>query len=258
MKNTPLWIKEKILRAKSLILFLDYDGTLAEFAPNPDVVIPDDRIIGLVSRLLKDPRMVVAIVSGRRLQHIEKLVPVGGVWLAGTYGVELRRPDGKLIKRLVFDDLRPALSKIKPEWQALIEGKTGFYLEDKGWSLALHAKDAPELEAENVIEKAYKIGQSAIQDAKFQLLGGNKFIEISPQLIDKGDTVEFILQNYLERNILPIYIGDDDKDEVAFRIVKRFGGVTIYVTDITNTKLSDMTLGDSKEVHQWLDELLKI
>jgi len=211
-----------------------------------------------VSRLIKNPRIFIAIISGRRLQHIEKLVPVEGAWLAGTYGVELKKPDGKLIQRLVYDNFRPTLNRVKPEWQVLINGRPGFYLEDKGWSLAIHAKDAQHLEAENIIAKAYKIGERNIHNAQFQLLGGNKFIEISPQLIDKGETVEFILQNYPDRNLLPIYIGDDDKDEVAFRTVKRFGGITIYVTDKMDTNISDMILGDSEEVRQWLEDLLKI
>ena len=33
---------ERIAHAERLWLFLDYDGTLAEFAPTPDHVFPDD------------------------------------------------------------------------------------------------------------------------------------------------------------------------------------------------------------------------
>ena len=52
---------------ENLFLFLDYDGTLAEFAPNPDIVLPDDELIQLLTRLKANPKVDLAVVSGRRL-----------------------------------------------------------------------------------------------------------------------------------------------------------------------------------------------
>ena len=78
------------LKGKHVDLYLDYDGTLAPFAPTPDDVLPDESVIGLISQLADSPNVRVSIVSGRRLGHIRKLLPINGILLAGTYGVELR------------------------------------------------------------------------------------------------------------------------------------------------------------------------
>ena len=47
---TPIQITDQVLRADRLWLFLDYDGTLASFAPSPEVVAPDLQVIDLAAR----------------------------------------------------------------------------------------------------------------------------------------------------------------------------------------------------------------
>jgi trehalose 6-phosphate phosphatase len=74
----------KIRRSEHARLFLDYDGTLAELAPSPDHVTPDSEVIALVTELAEHPRIRLAVVSGRRLGHIEALLPISGAILAGT------------------------------------------------------------------------------------------------------------------------------------------------------------------------------
>ena len=146
--ETAHQVHERLAQAERLRLFLDYDGTLADFAPTPEHVNPDPELVDLIGRLARHPRFRVAVVSGRRLGHVQKLVPVPGVLLAGTYGVELQTPEGERIDRLDYDRVRPTLDALKPRWAALIAGRQGFFLEDKGWALALHARFAAEDEAD--------------------------------------------------------------------------------------------------------------
>jgi len=52
-------------------------------------------------------------------------------------------------------------------------------------------------------------------------LGGHKFLEIGPTLAHKGRTVDYLLDRYPWPGALPIYLGDDDKDEKAFGVIAR-------------------------------------
>ena len=79
MKNTPNWVTRRISESIGLWIFLDYDGTLAEFAPPPQHVLPDPEIIRLIESLTNLANVSVAVISGRRLDHVQKLVPVQGV-----------------------------------------------------------------------------------------------------------------------------------------------------------------------------------
>ena len=208
-------------------LFLDYDGTLARFAPNPDVILPNSELIYILHEINKLDSIRLAIISGRRLGHIRSLVTIDGIWLAGSYGLEMIDPRGNEVHLLDFDHLRPGLEIIKPTWQALIDGKEGFYLEDKGWSLAIHANGSDIQEVNLVLANARRIDVPK----GFHLKSTHKFIEICPPKADKGVAVEYILNSEKFNDALPIFIGDDPRDEEGFAAVQSVGGVGIIVTE---------------------------
>ncbi len=257
MPGIPEWVEGRLARAERLWLFLDYDGTLADFAPTPEHVYPDPELVDLLSRLAQHPGLRVAVVSGRRLSHVQRLVPVPGLLLAGTYGVELQTPEGDRIDRLDYGTIRPALEALKPQWAALIAERDGFFLEDKGWALALHARFADEREAGHVLAAARSLAAGAIREAPglFRLLGGHKFLEIGPELAHKGRAVAYMLDRYPWPGALPLYLGDDDKDEEAFGVIKRHGGIAVLVAAQARDTEADFRLESPQAARQWLARL---
>jgi trehalose 6-phosphate phosphatase len=251
----PSRVEKQLAAAERVRLFLDYDGTLADFAPTPEHVNPDPGLVDLLARLADHPRFRVSVVSGRRLGHVEKLVPVAGVLLAGTYGVELRLPDGKRIDRVSYDSVRPSLEAVKPQWAALIDGREGFFLEDKGWALALHARFAEEGEAQDVLTAARTIAGEVPSDL-FRVLGGPRFLEIGPRLAHKGRTVDYLLARYPWPGALPVYLGDDDKDEEAFGVVKAHAGIAILVSREPRETRADGRLESPQTARRWLEHFL--
>jgi trehalose 6-phosphate phosphatase len=239
-----------------LWLFLDYDGTLADFAPTPDIVSPDAALIALLSALHEKPDLRLAVISGRRLKHVRSLVPIPGIWLAGTYGIELLTPGGEQLERLDYRSIRPALEGLKLEWHSLIGDHSGFYLEDKGWSLAIHARYATDQEAAETLSAARDQAQTALKDGNLRLQGGHKFLEICPQQADKGETLEHILSSDVFPGALPVYIGDDDKDERAFSAVNARQGIAIVVMAEVRPTQAGYTLANPAAVRAWLKALL--
>jgi trehalose-phosphatase len=255
MTCTPEGVYKQIRQAERLWLFLDYDGTLADFAPTPEHVNPDPEIIDLLIRLFQHPRIRLAVVSGRRLAHVQVLAPIPGVWLAGTYGIELQTPTGEQINRLEKDTIRPTLDTLKPRWLQLIAGRPGFFLEDKGWSLALHARFVDEDEAEQALAVARRIATETVSLGPFRLLGGHKFLEIGPKLAHKGQTVEHLLRHSPWPGALPLYLGDDDKDEEAFGVIKASGGMAILVAPEPRETQADCRLDSPHAARHWLKTL---
>ncbi|MEJ2207855.1 MAG: trehalose-phosphatase [Anaerolineae bacterium] len=266
----------RLAAAASLRLFLDYDGTLADFAPTPDHVEPDPDLVALLRRLAAVPSLRVAILSGRRLSHVQKLVPVPGILLAGTYGLELRTPahdgPGERFDRLDYEAIRPVLETIKPRWAELMaaggdEARPGFYLEDKGWSLAIHARFADPDETEEVLARARRFATETIEahDGElFRLLGGHKFLEIGPRLAHKGRTIDYLLDlppdhpaGYLAAwpGAPLLYVGDDDKDEEAFEVIQARGGTAIVVMSRPRETRADYRLESPADTRRWLRAL---
>jgi trehalose 6-phosphate phosphatase len=252
-------VQKRLARAERIRLFLDYDGTLAEFAPTPDHVRPDPEVVSLIGQLAQNPRFRVAVVSGRRLGHVRTLVPVPGVLLAGTYGVELQTPEGAQINRLDYDGVRPTLDTLKPRWADLIAGRVGYFLEDKGWALALHARFADEAECNRVLDGARRLAEAAMRQATpdlFRLLGGHKFLEIGPKLAHKGLAVGYLLDQFPWHGALPLYLGDDDKDEEAFGVIKARGGIAVVVAAEPRETKADLRLESPHAALAWLEGLV--
>ena len=237
-------------------LFLDYDGTLADFAPTPDEINPDPELIALLRRLSAQRNLRLTLISGRRLAHVKQLVPIPEIIRAGTYGIELQFPEREEFARLDYQDIRPALERVKPRWSELIAGREGFYLEDKDWALALHARFAEEHEAERVLAHARRILEEEIHSRNFRILGGDKFLEIGPELAHKGETIAYLLDNFGEPDMLLIYVGDDDKDEEAFSVIHEHGGSAIVVAAEPRPTQADYRLESPQAVRRWLAELV--
>jgi trehalose 6-phosphate phosphatase len=256
-KELNQWVSE----AERLWLFLDYDGTLVEFSRTPDVIQPNPQVVAVLKRLAQLSRLRLAIISGRRLTDLQALLPVQGIFMAGTYGVELLTPHGERIQREDYTRIRPYLEQLKPHWQEIIAGRKGYYLEDKGWALALHARFAPEKEATRLIST---IQQSLDQDmitGAFRLVKQKKFLEVSTARANKGITVSFLLNSFPLANARLLYIGDDANDAEAFKTIHASGGVAISVAQYFGYIRStggDYVMKSPKAVRKWLENLARL
>jgi trehalose 6-phosphate phosphatase len=250
------WVSE----AERLWLFLDYDGSLAEFTRTPNIIKPDPKVIELLKRLAEKSRLRIAIVSGRCMPDLQALLPVEGIFIASTYGIELRTPEGGRILRENYAQVRPYLDKLKPLWEEIIDGKKGYYLEDKGWSLALHARFAPEDEAVRVISAIQQtLDQELITD-EYRLIKQKKFLEVSSANAHKGKAVSFLLESFPLEEARLVYIGDDNNDAEAFQTIHSNGGVAISVAQYFGYIRStggDYVLKSPKAVRKWLENLVK-
>jgi trehalose 6-phosphate phosphatase len=219
-------------------------------------------VVDLVRRLAQHPRLRVAVISGRRLAHLKELLPESGCLLAGTYGIEWTLPEGERVESLDLMAFRPPLEGLKPEWEAIAASRPGIYLEDKGWSLALHARFASDSDAEQAMTEARQAAARWIDldrpESIFRQHGGPRFFEICPALAHKGRAVEWLLAHDPRPGGLPVYMGDDYNDEDAFETIQRHGGLAILVSHELRPTQADMRLKNPQAARQWLEELLEM
>lgn len=77
-----------------LALLLDYDGTLAPIAPHPDLATLSPEIKNVLFKLSNHSDVYVAIISGRNVDNVKKMVGIDGITYAGNHGLEILHPDG--------------------------------------------------------------------------------------------------------------------------------------------------------------------
>ena len=71
-------------------LFLDLDGTLLDIAPRHDQVWVAPGLPGVLTRLRAALGGALAIVSGRPLSDVVRLIPLEGLCIAAEHGARLR------------------------------------------------------------------------------------------------------------------------------------------------------------------------
>ena len=224
-------IKKKLMD-KFLFLFLDYDGTLTPIVKTPDKAFLSEEAKELLKKLAKVSDCPLAIISGGALKDIKSRVGLKGIIYVGNHGLEIEGPKIKFesqisprlksIIRHIYEDARSKFSRIK-----------GVLIEDKGLTISIHyrlvdKKDIPELK-----RILAAIVEPYIVRNKIKINSGKKVYEIKPPVQwDKGKVVLWLMarQQFVQGDdkIFPIYIGDDNTDEDAFRALKN-KGIAIFV-----------------------------
>lgn len=77
-----------------MALLLDYDGTLAPIAPHPDLAILPQETRNVLQRLSNHSDVYIAVISGRGVDNVKKMVGIEGITYAGNHGLEILHPDG--------------------------------------------------------------------------------------------------------------------------------------------------------------------
>jgi trehalose-phosphatase len=119
------------------MLFLDYDGTLTPIVSTPEKAAIPKQIKGLLAKLSKDPRYKLAIISGRALKDIIKIIGLKGIIYSGNHGLEIEGPKIKF-KTPLSPGYMTILKKIKGDLKRRLSSIKGIFLENKGLSLSLH------------------------------------------------------------------------------------------------------------------------
>jgi trehalose 6-phosphate phosphatase len=220
-------VEGRIWSSGHTVLLLDYDGTLAPIARVPEEARVPAPMKSLLRRLSRSSRVTVALISGRPLANLRQLVGVRNLTYVGNHGLEMWHR-GRCTSVAVPGRSREALSRIRLTLAPLVKGVPGARLEDKGLSLALHYRLA---RASQVACLKAGIGREVrpfVRSGALTVMNGKKVIEVRPCLNwTKGDATLRLMKRVRRRSLLPIYIGDDQTDETAFRMLR--GGITIRV-----------------------------
>lgn len=219
-------------------LFLDLDGTLLEIAATPDLVIVPLALPPLLDRLNAQLDGALAIVSGRSLSTIDRLLQPFASAASGEHGVTLRFADGTV------EEMSAGVA-VSQAWRdslvAATERWPGVLVEAKPHGCAVHYRLAPERR-----DEVWKAARALVPDDHpwFRLIPAHEAVEIGPRATSKGHAVERFMTSGPFEGRRPIYVGDDFTDEAGMSTVRRYGGEGLRVQDVFG--------GDPALVRAWL------
>jgi trehalose 6-phosphate phosphatase len=204
-------------------LLLDIDGTILDLAASPQQVWVPAELRQTLARLDELTGGALALVSGRSLGDIDLIFSPLELAAIGGHGAEIRATPGAepLIRA------KPLGAALKRKLAAVTELGPGILAEDKGYSLALHYRLAPD-KADAVRAAVDRICADAAPGL-VEVLPGKLVVEIKAAGVNKANAVCELMNcaPFAGRN--PIFIGDDLTDEPVFGIIPRFGGLGFSV-----------------------------
>jgi trehalose 6-phosphate phosphatase len=205
-------------------LLLDVDGTILDLAPTPQEVRVPSSLRHAMSRLSERTGGALALVSGRPLSDLDRLFAPLQLPAVGGHGAEFRPIAGSSldIRRTV-----PLDATLKRKFAAIAESGPGILIEDKGYSVALHYRLAPEL-GDVVNEAAARVCLEN-PSLSIELLRGKSVLEIKQAGFSKATGVRELMRYPPFRDRHPIFIGDDVTDESVFEIIGDFHGLAFSV-----------------------------
>src|SRR3954447_557595 len=203
--------------AGSLLVLLDYDGTLVPYTATPELARPDRSLVELLSAIASRPNTELHVVSGRAREALEH-------WL-GMLPIALHAEHGFWSRAVGQREWIPA-GELGPAWRepALrilreITARTpGSLTEEKSVALAWHYRMADqESGARRANELRLHLAQM-LSNQPVEILAGHKVIEIRPYGIHKGRIVPPIPPERLP-SVVILAVGDDRTDEDLFTVL---------------------------------------
>jgi trehalose 6-phosphate phosphatase len=195
----------------------DIDGTLIDIGASPFDVVVADELKDSLARLYQLTSGALALVSGRPIRDIDKLFAPLQLPAIGGHGAEIRLAEGA--RASLVEDLPVGL---RQHLIAAVTPGSGIEYEDKGYSVALHYRQAPK-QAEG-LRRHVAAARAAYPGTQTELLLGKAMFEVKWPGIDKGSAVRALMTSVPFAGRMPVFVGDDITDESVFKILPALSG----------------------------------
>lgn len=223
--------------------FFDLDGTLVEIAAHPSSVNVEPGLVDALAALARRLHGGIAIVSGRVIADVDRVLAPLLLPVAGVHGAQRRTADGRVLLAAV-SGLAAAAEWLR-EWAS---SHPGSWLEEKPGALAMHYRGADHLA--DAVSTAMTQAQALVTGPGLRVLRGKKLVELTTASVHKGDAVRAFLDEAPFRGRKPWYFGDDVTDEDAFAVVRTLQGVGVKLG--AGATLAEHRLAGPAALHEWL------
>jgi trehalose 6-phosphate phosphatase len=242
-------VSGQIAAAERIILFLDFDGTVAPIVPDPDDARLPAATRAVLVKLAAEPHVTMVFISGRALKDIRKRIAIDSAIYAGNHGFEIEGRGLSFIHPDAARDLM-LMDALEDELMSRVDGILGALVENKGLTLSVHYRRVgpghiPELA--KAVQEVYSRHTGTIE-----MMEGRKIFEFRPRVgWNKGRAADWIRAR-AGQGALPICLGDDRTDEDTFAALR--DGITIHVGGLHHSSATYRLSGPG-EVREFLERL---
>jgi trehalose 6-phosphate synthase/phosphatase len=243
-------IHQQYRKAKTRLLFLDYDGTLTGFQPEPQLAKPDRELTGLLKKLAGDKQNRLVIISGRDKPTLDKWLSHLPLDIIAEHGVWFKEQDAKW----------ETIANLKTTWKKEIRSimdlyvsrTPGSFIEEKDYSLVWHFRKVEtglgELRSRELLSHLNYL----TTNKNLQVLEGDMVVEVKSSAVNKGAAALRWLEKF--PHDFTMAIGDDWTDEDTFKVMPE-KSFTIKVGSTSSA--ANYNTPSYKEVRSFLKNLAR-
>lgn len=250
---------EPLLCEQTVVLGLDYDGTLTPIVKHPSLARLSPDVQETLTQLSKREKLNVVLVSGLSLPDLAaKAGRYSGACYVGNHGFEMKGPAFHYVHPDALR-AREVLQEIKKKLTRVFKPVRGVFVEDKIWTLSVHYRALARLKAARIRKIFLTTVRHYAAASKVKLTEGKKVWEIRPAADwNKGKALLWLwdqLHGDIAGKTFFIYFGDDVSDEDAFKALKP-SGITVKITGRPDpSSAARYYLRSPKEVSKFLKKL---
>ncbi|XP_072383452.1 uncharacterized protein [Diabrotica undecimpunctata] len=240
------YLEQYLKGCSKLAILLDYDGTLTPIVAHPDLAIIPPEAKNVLQILSQIPEIFVAIISGRGVTNVKKMVGIDSITYAGNHGLEVIYPDGSKYDHQLPSNFEDQVKELIAKLQEKLV-REGAWIENKGASLTFHFREAPAHLREEMEKEATKI----IEAANFKSSKAHMAVEARPKVDwNKGSVALLLLEKKYgkdwNKETKVIFVGDDTTDEDAMRALK--GNAALFrIANCTAETYADKIISSTED-----------
>ncbi len=234
------------LRATTLLLALDYDGTLVPIYQRPSEACPDPELLNLLQDLAQ--HAIVVILTGRDRRDMESWIPDPSVTIVASHGATWRHR-GQWAPLLIASKSLTPLKVLTERLEACFQNIPGVIIEVKGVTVAFHYRMVtPRQQPDLLNQFEGLVGRWMENNEGFEILEGKCVKEIRPQELDKGRALHQVIEALGLGDVPVLAMGDDQTDEDMFRSLSAQGVSILVGARDTSAAVSVKDVWEAREL----------
>ncbi|MEO8596496.1 MAG: trehalose-phosphatase [Candidatus Solibacter sp.] len=208
-------ILARIRSARRILLALDYEGTVAPFAPTPQSGIPPE-VIELLSAISAIERVSIAIVSGGSLPDLKRRIAFPAALIA-NHGLEIETREFSFVHPAA-EGMRREVDQACWDLRQAFESIGSVAVENQSLTASVHYRDVSD-ELGNWVRQTASMVLQPYRDALCckPVLAA---VQVRPRTVwNKGTALRHLLRSAGDAGTLVVCAGDDRTDSDLFRAV---------------------------------------
>jgi trehalose-phosphatase len=256
-------LSNKYVNSQRRLFLLDYEGTLVSWGPvNQIITVSPQRTVDILNDLLLDERNTVYIMSGRRLEELDRLFRrVSNIGLIAENGCFIK--DCGADKWTEMADTKQIMQwkeSVKPIMTYYLERTPGAVIEERRCSLIFHYKNAEDYElASRQASDCSSHVNDACEAQRVHAVPMDGCIVVEPVDWTKTTAAQNVFA-HLKEQAAPDFmmvIGDGREDEKVFRWANSLGR-TGDVKDVTTVSLGNRSTEATATLTQGVSGVLNV